>query len=283
MTMKACNFLDLPPKYTDYRNSKAAILSAPFDSTSTWKKGADKGPAAILEASAYVEHYDIETDSSIYTRGIHTYPKPITGKTPEELIPAIAHVVSACIADDKLPVLLGGNHTVSIGGVQGIYEQTRGFSVLQLDAHADLREEYEGSRFNHACVMARIKEFVPIVQVGLRSMESTEKTAGDPRRMFFAHEIYQHNEWIKECISLLEETVYITIDLDVFDPGIMPATGTPEPGGLSWYQVLGLLKAVCREKRVIGFDVVELCPGENHGPIFLAAKLIYKCLSYILT
>lgn len=280
--MSAVNFLDLSPENAEYSSSKAVILSAPFDRTSTWKKGADKGPGAIIEASAHVELYDIETDSSVYTRGIHTVSKPLTGNTPGELISNIAAAVSGYVADNKLPVLLGGNHTVAIGGVKGVYEQTTQFSVLQLDAHADLREEYEGSPFNHACVMARIKELVPIVQVGLRSMERMELAAGDPGRMFFAHNIYAYNSWIKECVSLLEDTVYITIDLDVFDPGIMPATGTPEPGGLTWYQVLALLKSVCREKRVIGFDVVELCPGENHAPAFLAAKLVYKCLSYIL-
>jgi agmatinase len=150
-----------------------------------------------------------------------------------------------------------------------------------LDAHSDLREEYNGSKYNHACVMARIKELCPVVQVGIRSMDYSEKKSMDTSRVFFAEDIHNNTDWIKKVISKLSENVYITIDLDVFDPSIMPSTGTPEPGGLSWYDVLALLKAVAAKKNIVGFDVVELCPSEeNKAPDFLAAKLIYKLLSY---
>ncbi|MBN2444119.1 MAG: agmatinase [Spirochaetales bacterium] len=281
--MSIRNFLDLSSNDSGYDSSRVVIISVPFDRTSSWKKGADKGPEAIINASAHVELYDIETDSSVYSQGIHTLSPVISGKTPEELIPKVTHTVSRCLKDNKIPVILGGNHTVSIGAVMGLGDHYKKCTVLQLDAHADLRDEYEGSRFNHACVMARVKELFPFVQVGIRSMDISEKEKNDFRRIFFAGDIYSDNSWIKECLSLLEENVYITIDLDVFDPGIMPSTGTPEPGGLSWYQVLALLKSVCTTRNVIGFDVVELCPGANHAPDFLAAKLVYKCLSYILS
>jgi agmatinase len=152
---------------------------------------------------------------------------------------------------------------------------------LQFDAHSDLRDEYEGSKYNHACVMARIRELCPIVQVGIRSMDISEKPALVEDRVFFAHDIHDSLAWIDQVVAKLTEQVYITIDLDAFDPSIMPSTGTPEPGGLRWYEVLTLLKTVCRRRTVVGFDIVELCPVEtNWAPDFLAAKLIYKILSY---
>ena len=154
-------------------------------------------------------------------------------------------------------------------------------TVLQLDAHADLRDEYDGSKFNHACVMARIKELCPAVQVGIRSMDISEKESIDPDKTFFAKDIVDTADWIQNVISLLSDNVYVTIDLDVFDPSIVPSTGTPEPGGLGWYEVLSLLKNLSSAKNIVGFDVVELCPNENNkAPDFLAAKLIYKFLSY---
>jgi agmatinase len=154
-------------------------------------------------------------------------------------------------------------------------------SVLQLDAHSDLRDEYEGSKLNHACVMARIKEVCPIVQVGIRSMDVSERPSVDPDRVFFAKDIHDTTDWVEHVIARLTGQVYVTIDLDVFDPSIMPSTGTPEPGGLLWYDVVTLLKEVCQHKTVVGFDVVELCPIENNWAAdFLAAKLIYQVLSY---
>jgi agmatinase len=178
-------------------------------------------------------------------------------------------------------VVVGGEHSVSVGAVQAHVDRYPGLSVLQLDAHADLRDEYEGSKYNHACVMARIRELCPIVQVGIRSMDISEKPALAENRVFFAHAIHGSLTWIDQVVAGLTERVYLTIDLDAFDPSIMPSTGTPEPGGLGWYEVLTLLKTVCRRRTVVGFDVVELCPVEtNWAPDFLAAKLIYKILSY---
>jgi agmatinase len=170
---------------------------------------------------------------------------------------------------------------VSIGAIQAHAEKFRNMSVLQLDAHSDLRDKYQDSKFNHACVMARVKEMCPVVQVGIRSMDIEEKKSMTAGSVFFAEDIYNDRSYIDSVIEKLTDNVYITIDLDVFDPSVMPSTGTPEPGGMLWYDVLALLKSVCEKKSVVGFDVVELCPNEsNKGPDFTAAKLIYKMLAY---
>lgn len=281
---RTANFGDLPEEYSTLNQAEVVILPVPYDSTSTWLKGADKGPAAIIEASAHMELYDIETDSEVYRKGIYT-AEPVDGRLhPDDMVDAVTEKVQHYIEDGKFVVVVGGEHSVSIGSVRAHIAQNTDITVLQLDAHSDLRDEYEGSRYNHACVMARIGENCPIVQVGIRSMDSSEKAALDTSRVVFAESIRRDKGWIEKAISKLSDKVYITIDIDVFDPSIMPSTGTPEPGGLLWYDVLILLKAVFDDKEVVGFDVVELCPDErNKAPDFLAAKLIYKLLSYKFT
>ena len=275
------NFGDLPEEYSTLEQAEIVILPVPYDRTSTWLKGADKGPEAIIESSAHMELYDIETDSEVYRKGIFT-AEPIDEKElPENMVPAVRENVKHYIDNGKFIVVIGGEHSVSIGSVMAHIEKNTDATVLQLDAHSDLRDEYKGSGYNHACVMARIAELCPIVQVGIRSMDISEKATLEKGRIFFAKDIHRDKGWIEKVISGLSEKVYITIDLDVFDPSIMPSTGTPEPGGLLWYDVLELLKAVFDDKEVVGFDVVELCPDEkNKAPDFLAAKLIYKLLSY---
>jgi agmatinase len=275
------NFGCLPPEYCNPENSDIVIIPVAFDGTSTWIKGADKGPAAILAASANMELYDIETDSEVYKRGIFTEDTIEGAVTPKEMIDAVDGTVQYYLSNDKFVVVIGGEHSVSIGAFQAYARHFDGISILQLDAHADLRDQYNGSKYNHACVMARAKELCPIVQVGIRSMDSSEKELMDESRVFFAKDIHDKTDWIDKAVAMLSDIVYITIDLDVFGLSIMPSTGTPEPGGLQWYNVLALLKAVCDSKNVVGFDVVELCPDDNNkAPDFLAPKLIYKILSY---
>ncbi|MFB0553325.1 MAG: agmatinase [Phycisphaerae bacterium] len=275
------NFGYLPEEYSDPENAGIIIIPVAYDGTSTWIKGADKGPTAIIEASANMELYDIETDSEVYRKGIYTEDTITREITTTEMINAVNGTVQYYLEKNKFTVVIGGEHSVSIGSIKAHTEHYANLTVLQLDAHADLREEYNGSIYNHACVMARIKEFCPVVQVGIRSMDSPEKESMDKTRTFFAEDIYNNTDWIKKVVSILSDNVYITIDLDVFDPSIMPSTGTPEPGGLLWYDVLALLKAVSNKKNVVGFDVVELCPDDrNKAPDFMAAKLIYKLLSY---
>jgi agmatinase len=281
-TSQPANFGDLPPQYSGPADSRIVIVPVPYDATSTWVKGADRGPAAILRASANMELYDIETDSQVYQEGIFTDDPATAGDlAPAEMVETVQRTVQEHLTNNKFVVAVGGEHSVSVGPVRAHAARYPGLSVLQLDAHADLREEYEGSKFNHACVMARIREICPIVQVGIRSMDISEKPALDEDRVFFAEKIHDSLTWIDQVIARLTGQVYVTIDLDVFDPSIMSSTGTPEPGGLGWYEVLALLRAVCRRKTLVGFDVVEMCPVEgNWAPEFLAAKLIYKILSY---
>ena len=276
------NFGGIPPAYTDYAQSPVVILPVPFDATSTWIKGADRGPEAILEDSANMELYDIETDSEVYLRGIHTAEPVLEEKSPEELAKKVRKKVTELLDDGKFVVTLGGEHSVSIGVVQAFADKMPGISVLQIDAHTDLRQEYEGSRFNHACVMARVRELCPIVQVGIRSMDVVEKPYVSPDRIFYAKDIVGRDKsWIMDVINKLTDSVYVTIDLDGFDPSVLPATGTPEPGGLSYYDVLDLMRTLIQTRQVVGFDVVELCPiQDNKASDFLATKLIYQILSY---
>jgi agmatinase len=281
--VKYPGFGDVPPGFSSYENSKIVILPVPFDATSTWLKGADKGPDAIIEASWNMYLYDTETDSEIYRHGIFT-DKPVSEKkSPDKMVKDVIKRVSGHLDNNKFVVTIGGEHSVSVGAVMAhkkFYGEN--VSVLQFDAHADLQETYNGSKFNHACTMSRIRESCPIVQVGIRSMDVIERDRSDSDRVFYAEKIHNNRKWMDSVIKKLTDKVYITIDLDVFDISVMPSTGTPEPGGLLWYDVLELLKKVAARKKIIGFDAVELCPNELSKPYdFLAAKLIYKLLSYV--
>ena len=281
MSKAPANFCGLSGELTDYSQARVVVLPVPFDKTSTWGKGADKAPAAIIEASKYLEFYDIETDSEVYKQGVFT-ARPIHAASSSVLIKRTDAAVSRYLEDNKLVVTLGGDHSVSIGVIKSYAKHYKTLSILHLDAHADSRDSYEESAYNHACVIARARECTTnIVSVGIRSMDGSERPNVNKKKMFFAHDIYDSDRWIKNAVHELTNPVYITIDLDVFDPGIMPSTGTPEPGGLGWYQVMKLLAAVSKAKQIVGFDVVELCPSRNKAPDFLAAKLIYTLLSYI--
>ncbi len=276
------NFGGIPPIYSSYDSSPIVILPVPFDATSTWVKGADKGPEAILEASANMELYDIDTDSEVYLKGIYTAEPTVEKSSPEIMAVEVKGKVKKFLDDGKFVVTLGGEHSVTIGVIQAFAEKIPGLSILQIDAHTDLRPEYEGSRFNHACVMARARELCPIVQVGIRSMDIIEKPFISKDRIFYARDIVGANwEWMDKVIEKLDNHVYLTIDLDGFDPSVLPATGTPEPGGLTYYDVITLVKKLIDTKKLVGFDVVELCPNENNkASDFLATKLIYQILSY---
>ena len=268
-----------PSPEKNYKQAGIVIVPVPYDETSTWIKGADKGPESLLEASAKMELYDIETGREVYEKGIYT-DSPVTEKaSPEKMVEAVRKRVADHIKNQKFTIVIGGEHSVSIGAIQA---QVTGkdISILHLDAHSDFRDEYFGSKYNHGCVMARAKEVCNnIVQVGIRSMGKEEMPNIKKDNVFFAHNLQK--DWIEKVVSKLSKKVYLTIDLDVFDPSIMPATGTPEPGGLLWYDVLKLLKAVIKEKELISFDVVELCPNPNYKAAdFLAALLVYKVLSY---
>ena len=275
------NFGGIPEEFTQLNDSQVVVLPVPYDGTSTYIKGSDKGPDAILDASCNVELYDIETDSEIYTVGIHTAAAVVENSSPEKMAESVYTRANEYLKDNKFLVTIGGEHSISIGLFKAFSENFKNLTILQIDAHSDLRQEYEGSRYNHACAMARAREFSPIVQVGIRSMDVSEKPYIDRNRVFPAEKIYKRQVNISDIVNILTDNVYLTIDLDGFDPSVIPSTGTPEPGGLSWYDVIDLIAEVIKTKNLVGFDVVELCPNENEkSSDFIAAKLIYKILSY---
>ena len=277
------NFAGLTGKYADYDNAKIVVLPVPYDATSSWIHGADKGPEALLEASVQLEWYDTETQTEVYRQGIHT-AEPVTEQSsPEALCDAVEQRVGELFDADKFPVVIGGNHTVSIGAIRAAAKRFENLTILQLDAHADLRVSYEGSELNHACVMNQAKKVAAVSQVGIRSMSVEETKNYEPHRVFYARDIYfdRENRWELEAFDTLSENVYITIDLDVFDPAFVPSTGTPEPGGLQYFQVLHFLRRVCKRFNVVGFDVVELCPNPNQkASDYLAARLTYELMTY---
>ncbi|TVQ52608.1 MAG: agmatinase [Phycisphaerales bacterium] len=280
-------FGGLPAEFRDPDTADIAILPVPYDLTSSWKKGADRGPAALIEASKNMELYDIPTDTEVYRRGILTREPVVHAGDPEVLADLVGRAWTREAEANRFPVVIGGEHSVSIGAIRAAASTHQNLTVLQIDAHGDTRDSYDGSKFNHACVMARAKEWCSITQVGIRSVDIDELDNLDDDRVFYGHTISRaryagSDRWMDDVLLTLDENVYVTIDLDAFDPALVPATGTPEPDGLTWYEVNELLERVCASRRVIGFDVVELLPNEAHwASDFLAAKLVYRFLSMI--
>lgn len=278
------NFAGLSSPHSDFGTAQVVILPVPYDSTTEWHSGTREGPKAIIEASQYLELYDLELDREIYKVGIHTLPelRPVLSN-PEDMIRRVYDVSKSLIQDDKFVVMLGGEHSLSLGIVQALKEIYQDLCILQLDAHADLRDEYTDTKCSHACVMRRIVELCPITQVGIRSLSSEENTFLKQNKMkpFYLTASSPHLHSIQQIVDSLGKNVYVTIDLDVLDPSIMSAVGTPEPDGLFWHEAIGLLKAITQHRHVVGFDIVELCPDQ--GPdscAFLAAKLAYTLIGY---
>ena len=279
--MKTNTYAGIPLKNAVLETSKIVLITVPYDGTSTWQKGADKGPEAFLQASENMELYDIETDSEVYKQGIHLTDPITENSSPEKMVDAVHRTTKEYIIKNKFVTIFGGEHSISIGTIRAFNECFDNLSVLHIDAHADLRKEYEGSSCNHACAVYEASQTTNLVQVGLRSMDIAETRVMDDEKTFFAHDMAKDEYWIDNVIEALGDNVFITFDLDALDPSIMPSTGTPEPGGLFWYETLDFLKQVFAEKNVVGFDIVELCPNEvNKTSDFLAAKLYYKMLSY---
>jgi agmatinase len=274
-------FAGIPEEFAHLEKSRIVLIPVPYDGTSTWGKGADRGPAAFLEAAENMELYDIETDSEVYREGVFL-ASPITeSDSPEALVNEVHKQVKEYIKRNKFVTLIGGEHSLSIGSVRAFNECFDNLTVLQIDAHADLRKEYMGTPYNHACALHEASQTTNLIQVGIRSMDALERTYMDEEKTLFAHELATDEFWMDRAIELMTENVFITFDLDGLDPSIMPSTGTPEPGGLFWYETLEFLRKVFEEKNVVGFDLVELCPNPNErSSDFLAAKLYYKMLSY---
>ncbi len=278
------NFGGLEDEFSAYEKAKTVILPVPFEQSSSWIKGSARGPESIINASRHMELYDIETDSEVYRKGMHT-ASAVEQDSAVSMVDEVYRRNLEFLKDLKFPVTVGGEHTVSIGALKAASEYHGGLSVLHLDAHSDFRQSYEGDPYSHACVMARVREFgADIFSVGIRSMDFSEKESLENSKTVFAHEVFNDKNWEKKVLKGLKDKVFIDIDLDVFDPSVIPATGTPEPGGMLWQQVTGLIKKIAEKKHVAGLGVVELCPVENSSiSEFAASVLIYKTLSYINT
>jgi len=277
------NFAGLSSPFSDSHFAKVAVLPVPYDSTTEWHSGSRHGPKSIIEASYYLEWYDLELQKELYGMGIHTLPELEPAyNSPETMAQRVYQATSTLLKNSKFVVMLGGEHSITLGAVRAHVEKYSGFSVLQLDAHSDLRDDYLGTKYGHACVMRRVSELCPITQVGIRSisLEETEYAASKGLKPFY----FQQNDTllpIEKVIEAVSDNVYVSIDLDVFDPSIMSAVGTPEPGGILWHQALSLLRALSNKRNIVGFDIVELCPDQGPSSCsFLAAKLAYKLIGY---
>ena len=277
-------FLDVPPGEVTAADARVVLLPVPYDSTTSYRTGARDGPAAIINASRQLEDYDIELDRDLSPIGIYTAPElepDVSG--PEAMASRVEQAVSAAANNGALVGVLGGDHSVTIGSVRALKALHPDLSVLYLDAHADLRDEYMGTPWGHASVARRLLEICPVVEVGVRSLSTPERAfireTGFP--VAFWPSTMPADELASWALSYLTDNVYVSVDLDVFDPSLMAAVGTPEPGGMTWAEVTALLRAVAAKKRIVGFDVTELSPGE--GPeacAFTAAKLTYKLIGY---
>jgi agmatinase len=276
------NFCGLDPHYTNYDLSKIVILPVPFERTTSWLKGTSNGPNAIIDASRNMELYDIDSDSEVYKNGILT-SEAIQAKNELTLVEMLRKEVKRLHSDGKFIVTLGGEHTVTIGPVLAFSEIYKDLSVVIFDAHSDMRDEFDDNKYSHACVTKRISDLgIRPIQIGIRSMDITEKKNINYDSTYFAKDIINAKDsWIDGMLKKLTKNVYISIDLDAFDPAVMPSVGTPEPGGFSWYEMIKILKAIVSARNIISFDVVELCPNELKYSDFAAAKLIYTLLSMI--
>lgn len=282
------NYAAIEEEYSSFKKAKAVILQVPYEKTVTYLKGTVNGPAAIIDASRKLELYDEELNQETYKIGIHTAEAlAVSELEPADMISRVHDAVLELLKAGKFPVILGGEHSLTIGAVKAFKEVYPNLSVLQLDAHYDLRDEYFGSKFNHGCTARRISEICPVTQTGTRSLSKEEKDflsnqANGRIKTVNVYDILEMPLWKDVISNSLSENVYLTIDLDVFDPSLMPAVGTPEPGGIGWYEILDLLRKISKDKKIVGFDVTELCPIKGQvASDYLAAKFIYRLLGYI--
>ena len=274
-------YAGIDEEYAKLETAKVVLIAVPYDGTSTWVKGADKGPEAFLNASENMELFDIETNSEPYQAGVFLAPAVSEKSSPEKMVHAVHAAVKKYLDLGKFVTIFGGEHSISIGTIRGFKEKYNDLTVVQFDAHADLRDEFHGSPFNHACAVHEANNTTNLIQIGIRSVDGGENKFMKRENVFFAEHIYNNTAWEEKALAKMTGSVFITIDLDVFDPSILPSTGTPEPGGLMWYQMISFLKKIFTNKNVVGFDIVELAANENErSSDFVAAKLYYKMLAY---
>ena len=287
MTMPQ-NFLGLPARYSDYRRARFTVLPIPYDSTTSFQTGTREGPAAIIRASQQVELFDEELETECHKAGVATLDPLIPNMaSPKAMHEDVFVAAKRIVRDGKFLIGLGGEHSITSGLVRAVMTRHKKLSVLQIDAHLDLRDSWEGAAHSHACVMRRCLELgAKIVPVGIRNVSLEEHRFLKRRKIevVTARQCHADDDWVDRVLNALGETVYITIDIDGFDPSFAPGTGTPEPGGLDWYQVTGLLRLVAAEKTVVGADIVEVMPLPGQAVTeFLAARLAYKLISYVQT
>lgn len=279
------NFGGLDPEFASLEAASAVILPAPYDFSTTYQGGTRWGPRALIAASRNMELWDDEL-GAVYRRGIHTLPElEPTALGPEAMAERVEQAVDWILERGKLPVMLGGEHSLTAGAVRATAKRYPKLSVLQLDAHADMRDEYLDSPYSHACVMRRVREQVPASSVGIRSLSEEEAAhlKSHPAPIWSVRQFRALDGKWDPILKTLTDDVFVTFDLDALDPGILPATGTPEPGGLDWYEAVDLLAAVSRRSRIVGFDVVELAPLPGHvASDFLAARLVYRMIGLAL-
>ena len=273
-------------EFSSFERSQILIFPVAYEGTVSYGAGTGAGAQAIIEASRNMELYEEDTDAEVYKIGIHTLEEFAPRATPEAMMTGLYERTVELLKEEKFVCMLGGEHSVSAPVIRAHAERFHNISILQIDAHADLRDEYDGTPHSHASIMARsVKDLkIPAVQVGIRSLSADEaRSLSDlPTKIYWARDIVGRTDWIDEAIDNLTENVYLTIDIDGLDPSLVPTTGTPEPGGLGWYEVLTLIRRLAEKRRVVGMDLVELSKTDNSdAPAFLCAKLIYKTLAYI--
>jgi len=279
------SFAGLEGEFADFEKSLFVIVPVPYDATTSYGAGARRGPYAIIESSIQLELYDDELNIDSYMYGIHTLPSLEPLIAPEMMQASIQECLTKIIKKGKIPIVIGGDHSISLAPIKTFYEAKENFTVVHFDAHTDLREQYQGSKYSHACVMRRVSELnIPITQIGIRSLsrEDAEFLKSTPSiKTFFARNLFNNTDYSEIIDSIKTKKIYISFDVDAFDPSIIPATGTPEPGGLVWYQVISIIKELAQKFDIIGFDVVELAPNTPSPSEFIVSKLIYKIIGYI--
>ena len=282
------DFLSLEKKYYSFKNAAFVILPIPYEESTTYGKGTKYAPEAIINASKYLELYDIEEEIEPYKEGIHTLkPLKLQKGNPSKTMDVIEDNVSNILKDNKIPIILGGEHTISAPASYAFEEKyKKKLSILHFDAHADLRENYFGSKYNHACALKRMRDKCKnTVSIGIRSMDITEKKLIKKEKILVFDDYYlkKHGMPLKKINSHLTKHVYLSIDVDALSPSLIPDVGTPEPGGLDWFNMINLLKFIAKNKKIVGFDVVELKPRKKTSTSsFIIAKLIYKLIGYIV-
>ena len=277
------NFAGLKGAFTDYNEAKFFVLPVPYSTKNDWIPTANKAPEAIIEASHQLEYYDTETRTQVWQNGIHTLEPLYNINSDKKVCNSVETKVTEIFDLEKFPIVLGGNRTVSIGAIKAACSKFDDITVIQFGAHNSMRINYKGSEFSPECAMYHAKKLAPLIQIGIRSMGAEGQRNTDPTKIFFARDIYfdQNSRWLGEVYDSLSKNTYITFDLNVFDPSIMPSVSIPEPGGLQYFTVLRVIKEIFRRTNVVGLDVVGLCPNHaNIAPNYLTARLIYQLITY---